>query len=96
MLKDSLPQVKLTVNRTGNMSAYGDLLIDHVSSTGKVTRVGNVSGCAIYTPNALRQFHLFLIKTKGVDYKSGKLHLVFTLQNAAGPAKLAEAEVSLH
>jgi hypothetical protein len=96
LLKDSLPEVRLTFNRKGNMSAYGDLLIDHISNKGKVNRVGNVSGIAIYTPNTLRQFHLFLNKAEGVDYKSGKLHLVFSSQNVARPVKLAEAEISLH
>ncbi len=96
LFKDSLPEVRLTFNRYGNMSAFGDLLIDHVSNNGKVSRVGNVSGIAIYTPNAMRQFHLFLNKAEGVDYKSGKLHLVFSSQNSARPVKLAEAEVFLH
>ena len=35
MEKDSIPTVQMTINREGNMSVYGDILIDHLSPAGK-------------------------------------------------------------
>ena len=55
MLNDTLPTLKLTVNRTGNMSVYGDFKIEYISPTGKITQVAIVQGFAVYTPNSLRR-----------------------------------------
>jgi len=37
---DTIPRLNMKFNRTGNMSVYGDLVVNHVSPQGKVTRVG--------------------------------------------------------
>ena len=71
-LNDTVPAVKLTLTRSGNMSVYGDLEVDHVSSSGVKTRVGLANGVAVYTPNKTRKFQLQLNKVKGIDFKSGK------------------------
>ncbi len=92
--KDSVQAVNITFNRTGNMSVYGDVAVDYISEQGKTTRVGNVKGLAVYTPNTTRQFHLLLDKVPGIDYHSGKLHVVYADQSAKA-VKLAEQEVAL-
>ena len=95
MDKDTIPTVKMTFNRSGNMSTYGDISIDHTSLQGKVTRVGTIKGISVYTPNAARRSHVALDKNAGINYHSGKLHLVYTEQATKGK-KLAEAEIVLH
>jgi len=94
--KDSLPFLKITFNRTGNMSAYGDISVDHISLQGKITRVGIVRGMALYTPNLVRHFNLPLDNKAAVDYHSGKLHVLYTSQADAKSVKIAESELLLN
>jgi len=96
MVRDTMPELKITFNRSGNASIYGDISVDHISNQGKVTRIGIVKGMALYTPNKLRHFNLPLDKNPSVDYHSGKLHLVYTTQPDASSRKIAETELVLH
>jgi hypothetical protein len=93
--KDSIPSLKVTFNRTGNMSVYGDISVDHISLPGKVTRIGIAKGMALYTPNLVRHFNLLLDKNKGIDYHKGKLRIVYTTQPDAKSVKIAETELLL-
>jgi hypothetical protein len=96
IINDTIPTLKMTFNRTGNMSVYGDLTIDHISSGGTVTRVGFVKGIAVYTPNPIRRFKVDLDKSSSVNFSKGKLQLVYSSQSDTKPEKLAEAELLLH
>jgi hypothetical protein len=93
--KDSIPSLKLTFNRTGNMSAYGDISVDHISLQGKVTRIGTAKGMALYAPNPLRHFNLLLDKNAGADYHKGRLRIAYTTQPDAKSLKIAESELPL-
>ncbi len=95
-VNDTTPRLKVVLNRTGNMSVYGDLVIQHVSPTGKITPAGSVKGIAVYTPNALRRFQMDLDRTSGINYHTGKLQVVFSTQSDVKPVKLADAELLLH
>ena len=92
--KDSIPQLKITLNRTGNMSSYGNIMVDYIPSQGKVTRVGIIKGLSVYTPNSQRILQLSLEKNAGVDYKSGKLKVSYYDQSD-NPVKLAEDVITL-
>ena len=81
--------------RTGNSSVYGDIFVEHISPQGKITKVADVKGVAVYTPNTLREFNCNLEKAAGVDYHKGKLHMVYTSQMDVKPVKLAEADLIL-
>jgi uncharacterized membrane protein len=89
------PAVKITFNRTGNMSVYGDITVDHISPAGKITRIGIASGVAVYTPNQTRKFVLNLNIPDGVDTKSGKLRITYSAPSDVKPEKYAEAELVL-
>jgi P pilus assembly chaperone PapD len=93
--KDSMPLLKLSLSRSGNMSVYGDISVDHISLQGKITRIGVVKGMALYAPNALRRFNLFLDKKDGIDYHKGRLSISYTTQADARSVKLAETHVVL-
>ena len=90
---DKTPGLKLTFTRKGNMSVYGDLLVDYISSQGKTTRVGMAKGLAVYTPNAIRNFYLPL--NNNIDYHSGKLHVIYADQSGK-ENKMAEEYLILH
>ena len=89
------PVLKMTFNRSGNGSVYGDISADYISPSGKVTKVGVAKGVAVYTPNTIRNFNLQLDPKSEIDYHQGKIHLVFTDQSAK-PVKLAEEEIVLN
>ncbi|MEP6711895.1 MAG: hypothetical protein ABJA37_05755 [Ferruginibacter sp.] len=94
MENGSNPTLKITFNRMGNISSYGDLTVDYISPDNKIISVGLVKGIAVYIPNTKRNFSLLLSKIPGVDFKSGKLHIAYSDQ-AAVPGKICETEVTL-
>lgn len=92
---DTIPVLQVKMNRTGNMSVYGELTVNHLSPAGKATPVGKASGIAVYTPNTARRFQLQLLRNSGVDYHSGTLHVEFSAPSDAKPMKYAEADLRL-
>lgn len=96
MVNDTTPTVKMNINRTGNMSVYGDIKVEHVSPAGKVTQVGNIQGLAVYTPIPFRRTVIRLDNAAGVDYRSGKLRVVYAAQRDDKGEKYSEAEFKLN
>jgi len=92
---DGDPLVKMVFNRTGNMSVYGDIAIDHISLQGTITRVGIANGVAVYTPNTVRRFQVNLFKTEGLDFYNGKLRVTYSAPSDVKPEKYSEAELIL-
>jgi hypothetical protein len=95
LLNDTIPTIKFTFNRSGNMSVFGDITVDHISTQGKITRVGIANGVAVYTPNTVRKFQLNLNRVAGVDFKTGTLRVVYSTTSDVKPFRLAEAEVTI-
>ncbi|MDP1622170.1 MAG: hypothetical protein Q8M08_07505 [Bacteroidales bacterium] len=95
MIKDTVPTLKLTFNRSGNFSVFGDIVVKHISNQGKETKVASVKGIAVYTPNVIRRFQCNLEAVPGIDYKSGKLRVVFSTPVDTKTQKLAEADLQL-
>jgi len=96
MVNDTIPRFRLVFNRTGNMSVFGDLTVDHISPQGKITRVGIANGVAVYTPNVKRRFQFNLNKVPGVNFTAGTLRVIFSAPSDVKPVRFAEAELSLH
>lgn len=94
--KDKTPALKMTFERNGNMSVYGDVLVDHISPDGKINQVGVVRGLAVYTPNNTRHFNLPLNKKPGINFHSGKLHVVYSAAQNEKGIKLAEEFIDLN
>jgi P pilus assembly chaperone PapD len=96
MANDTIPRIQVSINRTGNMSVYGDLEVNYVSPEGVTTQVGIARGIAVYTPNPRRKFRLDINKIPGINYKTGKFHLIFSAQPDAKPSQKVETEIQLH
>jgi hypothetical protein len=94
MAGNTQPKLTLKFNRSGNMSVYGDILVNHLSASGKVTKVGAIQGAAIYAPTPSRQFQLPLDLTKTALYHSGKLQVIYS-SPAPKPETFAQAEITL-
>ena len=92
---DSIPRISFTINRSGNMSVYGDITADYIAPDGKITPVGSIKGIAVYTPNLLRRVWVDLTKTVGIDYHAGKLRVTLSTPTEDKTVKLAEAVLSL-
>ena len=95
MASDSTWVLKLKINRSGNFSVYGDLMADHLSTTGEVTRVGRANGISVYTPNSFRWFELKLNKIEGIDFNSGELKILYSARSDVKRKKYAEAILKL-
>jgi P pilus assembly chaperone PapD len=95
-VNDSIPKLSLVFHRSGNMSCFGDLIVDHISLQGKITRVGTINGIAVYTPNVIRRFQFNLNKVPGVDYTTGTLRVIYSAPSDVKPVRYAEAELALH
>lgn len=85
----------IDLRRTGNGSVFGDISVIHISEQGKKTDVAKLKGLAVYTPGNLRRLHVELKRTEGIDYRSGKLSVVYSDQEKGKKGKLAEAELIL-
>lgn len=91
---EQAPRLRMAFRRSGSMSVYGDLKVEHISPQGKVVQVAAVKGIAVYTPNTLRWFRIDLDPARGVDYGSGRLRVSYEAQNKSND-KLAEAALAL-
>jgi hypothetical protein len=92
---DSLPKINFTINRSGNMSVYGDITAEYIAPDGKIITAGSIKGIAVYTPNLLRRVWMDLDKNRGIDYHTGKLRITLTTPTEEKAVKLAEAVLSL-
>ncbi len=80
-LEGENPKLSIVINRSGNMSVYGNIKVEHISETGKTIQVGLVKGISVYTPNRKRQFNMDLNKSEEVDLSTGKLRITYTTDN---------------
>ena len=95
IVNDTIPRLQFAFNRTGNMSVYGDIIVEHISPATIITQVGTVRGIAVYTPNSVRRFQMELDKKAKVDYHSGNLKITYTSQSDTKTEKYAEAVLPL-
>jgi P pilus assembly chaperone PapD len=86
--------ISFVFNRTGNMSVYGNILVEHISPQGSVTRAGVLNGVAVYTPNNVRKLRFNLINT-GIDYTKGKLRVTYSSSSDVKPVRYDQAELVL-
>jgi P pilus assembly chaperone PapD len=92
-IKNSAPVLSLQVNRQGNTSTYGDIIVNYLDAAGKATRVAAVKGISVYTPTPLRQ-----VKISLNDFKvaaAGQLQVVYTGTVSGKTITYASALLSL-
>jgi hypothetical protein len=88
------PRVEFVLNRSGNMSVYGDIIIEHVSPKMEVTRVAVAKGVSVYTPNRSRYVVVALDRKKQVDYTRGSLRITYDAESD-GVMTVSEASLML-
>lgn len=93
-LEDTIQYLKLTINRTGNISINGKLKVEYIPSKGKSCQVA-VMNVGIYTNLDKRDISIKLNKPNGQDLKSGKLKVRYTSPDDAKYVVYAEGELDL-
>ena len=94
-VNDTTKVLTITFNRTGNMSAYGDIRVTHISPEGTNTLIGSINGIAVYTPNTVRKFNYLLDKNIPVNLSAGSIKVEYFSQSDRNPDKLAEGILKL-
>jgi P pilus assembly chaperone PapD len=87
--------LNLSINRTGNMSVYGDIVVDYIPFKGKPVEVGSMRGVAIYTSVNKRNFSLKLDENN-VKLSGGRLRVRFTSPKDVPYQSFAEKDLSLN
>jgi len=93
--QESLQYIRLTINRTGNISLYGDIIIQYVPPQGKSYQVGAVVGVGVYTNINKRNVVVKLKNTSGQTFKSGKLKVQYISDDESKRVVYAEGEIEV-
>ncbi|MFV8342642.1 molecular chaperone [Flavobacterium sp. XS2P39] len=83
--------LSLDFNRSGNMSCYGDIQVNHISATGITTSAATVKGFAVYAPGNLRSTKIKLNSPQNMS--KGQLQVIYSAQDKG--LKYAEAALRL-
>ena len=83
------------MNRSGNRSVYGNLLITYTPRGGRPIDLSQVNGVAVYVPNVLRQAKLPLRLPEGMVLKGGLINLTFSQRPEQGGQPMAQASLAL-
>ncbi len=93
--KDGKPALSMQLNRSGNRSIYGDLVVQYVLRGGSPVEMAMAGGVAVYVPNALRRARMPLQIPPGVTLSGGHLEVMYRERAEAGGRVLAQARLAL-
>jgi hypothetical protein len=94
--QDTIANLKLVINRTGNISVYGDIIVEYIPAKGKPVEIGLVRGVAVYTSTDKRNFSVRLNNTKDINLSTGKLRVRYTSPKDSPYVLYAEKELILN
>ena len=95
VVNDTIPTLDFTINRAGNCSTYGDLVVEYISGKNKPIAVGLIKGVGVYTNLDHRNVSVKLNQVKGVVLKAGNLKVRYTTPDDAKYMVYAEKEASV-
>ena len=75
--QDTTQNLKLTINRAGNISIYGDIIIQYFPVQGNPYEIGKVRGVGVYTNINKRNISVRLNKTSDIALTKGKLKVQY-------------------
>jgi len=96
MQQDTIANLKFVMNRTGNISAYGDIVVEYIPAKGNPVEIGLVRGVAVYTSTNKRNFSIILNNKKGMALSTGKLRVRFSSPKDSPYVLYAEKEVVMN
>jgi len=74
-INDSISNLKVTINRFGNKSIYGDLIAEYVTSKGNPVEIATSRGIGIYTCINKRYSNLLLKNIRKYNLNNGKIRI---------------------
>lgn len=86
------PAIVFKINRTGNMSVYGDIQVKHVSKSGKLTDVGLLKGISVYSPVKSREVRMNLTAPENTDLRNGKFVINYVMGASSKDRVVVTAE----
>jgi len=93
--EDTIQNLKLTINRTGNISINGKLTVDYIPNKGKAYEIGLLNNVVVYTNLNKRELVIKLNKKDGVNFKNGKLKVRYTTPDKTKFMVYAENELDI-
>jgi hypothetical protein len=93
--QDTLKYLILTIHRTGNISVYGNILIEYIPAQGMPYEVGEIKGVGVYTNIEKRKIAIKLNNTPGQPLTTGKLKVQYISNEENKRITYAEAELVL-
>jgi len=94
-LHGNTQNMKLTINRTGNISTYGDITVQYVPARGKPVLVGTVAGVGVYTNLSKRIMVIKLDTSATKKFTTGKFNVQYTAKGNIKPFVYAESELEI-
>lgn len=90
--KKNTAELSFNINRTGNMSPYGDFRVWYISSKGEETIVATHKGISVYVPGPYRKLRIELKNPNGINFNEGELRIVYA---SSGTGKTIYTETNL-
>ena len=92
----AIQNLTLTINRTGNISLYGDIKIQYFPVNGKSYQIGTTGGVGVYSNINKRLVTVKLNNTYGQPLKDGKLKVQYLSHDESKKSVvLAEGELAI-
>jgi hypothetical protein len=93
--QDGTQNLRLTINRSGNISIFGNLIVEYVPQQGKSYQVGVLNGVGVYTNISKRNVSIKLETVPGITFTNGKLKVQYISSDENKRVVYAEAEVEI-
>jgi len=93
--QDAMQYLSLTINREGNISIYGDIIIEFIPTQGKPYQVGILKGVGVYTNINKRNINIKLDNTSVKPLTSGKLKVQYVSNGDTKRFVYAEGELDV-
>jgi hypothetical protein len=93
--EDTIQILKFVINRTGNISVYGDIIIEYIPERGRTFEVGVVKGVGVYTNINKRNIAVKLNNTPGKVIRNGKLKVRYVRNDDGKPIVYDEKEIDI-
>jgi len=95
-LQGATQNIKLTINRTGSISTYGDITVTYIPVQGKPILIGTVAGVGVYTNLSKRNMVVKLTTSPALKGWKGKLKVQYTAKGDRKPYVYAESELVIN
>ena len=88
--------LKFTINRFGNISTYGDIIVEHIPRQGKPVQIAVVRGIGVYTGINKRKMVVKLNSSSNMIFGKGILRVSYiTNEESKQPVLYAKSELDI-